>query len=424
MSGFSTIVKGALGAAGAMAATAAIKHTADRFVGTALDKAILTAQSAAQANGNRSYVRAASSVRVEPFITMDERFVEMEDVRKDVVGLAQRLFTCYYLLAHAAHDVIAGTTISERVSRFNPDRDLQDATYGFLSSSRRRSEIRNYSSESYHFGLPEPSRVQGLDRYGALLSDEQFYTTESKINLVANSINESAAETTQSTVSTKESIEKTVKETANLALGQTVELTVRTDGMSQTVPVQIRLRPLTVPSEVMVGTLSLRGKSYSLPDRLRARRAGSIDWKDLIFQTDRVKEYKRLAKQDKSKFFQKTHNRANKHLLGALISGKGSVGEMSSILVLSRDTVVEFERSSGLRLDDFRTRQRILEDTLTMVILVVDQSFQTVKVYLDSIDDSDAEYNIADLKAGGKNDGNDLMKTLTSLMEGRIPGRL
>lgn len=415
-------------AAAGVAATAAIKMTADRVANTVLDGALLTAQSMLRNDGSKSYVRASASVRVEPFVTMDERFVEMTDISKDVVNLGQRLFTCYYLLAHAAHDIIDGAAISERVSRFNPDRNLMDASASLIADGRRRSNMKLYSSESFSLGLPEPGRVHGLDRFGPLMSDEQFYSVENKLaTQVANArrdIEDTAIQSANTSVDTKKAIETMVKETANLAMGQVVDLTVSSNGVSQTVPIHIRLRPLTVPSDVMEGTLSLRGKSYALTERLRAKRVGEIDWKDLIFQTDRVKEYAKLSKKDKSGFFQKTHNRTNKHFIGKLLTGKGSIGEMSSILILARETVIEFERNTGLRLSNFTARQRIMEDTLTMLIMVVDQDFETVQVYLDSIDDNSAEYRISDIKMGGKNDSNDLMKTLSSLIEGRIPGRL
>ena len=96
---------------------------------------------------------------------------------------------------------------------------------------------------------------------------------------------------------------------------------------------------------------------------------------------------------------------------------------MSSIILTSKETVREFEHKTGQRLSDYHTRQAIMEDSLTMMIAVIDTDFETLTVYLDSIDD-DSTYLISELKARGKNDGNDMSSLLNSLLEGRIPGRL
>lgn len=378
-----------------------------------------------------SYMRAAAPARVEPFVMIDESVADLPYI-KEVLNTGQRILICNYLLAHAATSNIGGLNIAKRLDRFAPDRNLDVATRHFLSmESDTRRGVGVYSGESYKYGLPVPGMPVGLARFGDLAKHvpstvalNNGYSPES----VFDKVFENAEADPNAAKTTVRDIQKTITDVSSLAMGVVVDVKIiGTDvdgkGTEATIPVQVRLRPVGVSSEVISGTFALQGKSYSIPDRLRALRVGEIDWKDLIFQTDAVREYRKLAAKDKNNFFRKTYERSNKNFLATMLTGKGSIGDMSSIIVTSTDTVSKFERSTGQRLADFRTRQQILEDTLTMIIMVVDPDSETVTVYLDAIDD-ESTYLISDLKMGGKNDKNDLSELLNTLMSGRTPNRL
>lgn len=427
MSTISTMMKAAGGFTALAIATAAVNRVADKVAATTLDKTINTIQAMTDTAGPKSYVRASAAVRVEPFVMLDAEFVELPNA-KDVVNLAQRFITCYYLLSHSADNSIAGVTIGQRMSKFSPDRSLLDASKTFMNNRGV------YSTESYQFGLPSEHSVPSFERYEKLMSKNEILSLEHRYaeelisrqnELGAPGTNKNGDPLPQQRIKTSGmNVDKVVSESVNLAIGQIVNVEINHGGEKIVTPVQIRLRPMVVPPEAISATFALRGKSYSLPARLQQQRVGEIGWKDLVFQTDRVREYREIAIKDKSGFFRQTHARANKNFLATMLSGKASVGEMSSAIITTTNTVKDFERKTGLLLSDFKTRQRILEDTMAMVILVVDPDYATVAVYLDTIDDKNAVYNLSDIKMGGKNDGNDLTQLMTSLLEGRLPGRL
>ena len=428
---------------------------ADKLAESSLQGTIQGFKRLWDSNVPSSYMRAAAPARVEPFVMIDESVVGLPYI-KDVLNTAQRILICNYLLAHSATSNIGGVNVAKRLDRFAPDRSLDVATRHFLNmeSSTQRG-VGVYSGESYKYGLPIPGMPVGIDRFGDLTQHipksrnlSTDYSTESvfdKVLSASDSLGATLDKHNQRTdaptgpamprpprtgrggngaaAGNGAAIQKAIQEVSSLAIGSVVDVKINGNGQEATIPVQVRLRPVGVSSEVISGTFSLQGKSYSLPDRLRALRVGEIDWKDLVFQTDAVKEYRQLVSKDKNNFFRKTYERSNKNFLATMLTGKASIGEMSSIIVTSTDTVSKFERSTGQRMADFKVRQRILEDTLTMLILVIDPDSETLTIYMDSVDD-EATYLISDLKMGGKNDKNDLGELMTALMGGRIPNRL
>ncbi|MGK3882509.1 hypothetical protein ABI028_16105, partial [Enterococcus faecium] len=68
---------------------------------------------------------------------------------QDAVHSLNSLFTAYYLQAIALDTNISGVKVIRRLDKFNPDRDLAEATRSFFG-------LESYSPESYQFGLPMP----------------------------------------------------------------------------------------------------------------------------------------------------------------------------------------------------------------------------------------------------------------------------
>lgn len=410
---------------------------AETLADTTIQGTIQGIKTAWDSHASTSYVRAAAPAKVEPFVMVDEAVVGLA-YTKDVMNTLQRIFSCNYLLAQAAQNQIGGISIAKRIDRFSPDRSLDVASRHFLSMESTDLlpiGVGPMAPESYALSLPIPGVPSGIDRYGALAeyvtgpirphsateADDSDVRVAALLDKMSNEAKGDSGTPTSGSLG--KAADVVINETASLAIGQIVDVKIVHEDRETTMPIHIRLRPISVSSKVVSGTFALQGASYKIGDRIRAFRVGEIGWKDLVFQTDAVREYRKLAKEDKNKFFRKTYERSNKNFLSHIISGKSSVGQMSSIILTTKDTVRDFEQQSGQRLNEFHTRQGIMEDSLTMMIAVIDTDFETLTVYLDSIDD-ESTYLISELKSKGKNDGNDMSALLNSLLEGRIPGRL
>jgi hypothetical protein len=149
-------------AGGAVAATAGafaqkfgeavVNETAKKVVDTSLNKMVEVLTNQWSQGAGQNYISKTQSVRIEPFTLIDSRATRLPYM-KDVMNVAQRLFTSYYLLSVASDNKIGGVKVSKYLDKFAPDRDLTEASKEFLSL------------ESYQFGLPFVGEAAGLNRY-------------------------------------------------------------------------------------------------------------------------------------------------------------------------------------------------------------------------------------------------------------------
>jgi hypothetical protein len=409
-------------AAAGQALNAGIHAVVNKGVNTGIDQAV-KALTTTMERSPGNYVKATQSVRIEPFTLIDSRAARYPNI-KDVLNTAQRLFTAYYLMAVAADNTIEGIKVSKYLDRFAPDRAAGAATLSLLST------------ESYQFGLPFVGESQGLSRYND-------YCTEAALPSSVNSNNPGVidrvtdtfkdvgglaaqaaarADGRRDTGMSSGASAAVAKDIDNLAVGQIVDVTIEKNGTKATLPVQIRLRTIGAEPHVMKEILALGGEDRSRGARLRKWRVGEISmWRDLVMNQDYIDRYRQAAMADKSGYFRSAYKRANKGLLATLMTGETSVGVASSIAVTTRDTIRDLEMTISGRISDFSTRQQIFEDSLMMLLFVIDTDHDTVTLYTRDIEEPGV-YAMKDLKGGGKS--NDLTDIMKMFMEGRVPGRL
>ncbi|MNF75739.1 hypothetical protein D3C84_578190 [compost metagenome] len=406
-----TGLKLAAGVAATSALEAGIQAVVKKGVDTGIDSAVKTLTTAMERNpGN--YVKATQAVRVEPFTLIDQRAARYPNI-KDVLNTAQKLFTAYYLMAVAADNTIEGIKVSKYLDRFAPDRSAGAATLAMLST------------ESYQFGLPFVGEAAGLDRYSSYCSEAALpQSVTSNPTALSKVLDASAAKADDQRETGISSAAATavVKDIDNLAVGQIVDVTIEKNGKKATLPVQIRLRTIGAEPHVMKEILALGGEDRSRSARLRKWRVGEISmWRDLVMNQDYIDRYRQAAMADKSGYFRSAYKRANKGLLSTLMTGETSVGVASSIAITTRDTIRDLEMTISGRIDDFATRQQIFDDSLMMLLFVIDTDHDTVTLYTRDIEQAGV-YAMKDLKGGGKS--NDLTDIMKMFMEGRVPGRL
>lgn len=409
------IVGTALKATALVAAKSALDAGIQAVVKKGVDTGIDSAMKALTTTLERSpgnYVRATQSVRVEPFTLIDTRAARYANI-KDVLNTAQRLFTAYYLMAVAADTTIEGIKVSKYLDRFAPDRSAGAATLSMLST------------ESYQFGLPFVGEAAGLDRYSNYCTEaalpQSVQSNPTAFSKVLDAAGARADDQRNTGLSTGAAA-ATVKDIDNLAVGQIVDVNIVRGDKKATLPVQIRLRTIGADPHVIKEILALGGEDRSRSARLRKLRVGEITlWRDLVMNQDYIDRYRSAALADKSGYFRAAYKRSNKGLLATLMTGETSVGVASSICITTRDTIRDLETVIDGRIDDFSTRQQIFDDSLMMLLFVIDTDHDTVTLYTRDIEQSGV-YAMKDLKGGGKS--NDLTDIMKVFMEGRVPGRL
>jgi len=387
-----------------------LDKTVDTTVGKAID-AILNAWTRGAGQSLSSY---GSALRVEPFTLLDSRVVRLPYM-KDVLNVAQRHFTCLYLMAQASDNTVNGVRVSQRIDKFSPDRNLQAATADFLQGKGGKNWL---STESYQFGLPFPNEADGFARFGSYSSE-----SANPAQKVQNP-KEKEEEERKKAVGFSVNNAKAIQDVSDLSIGQVVDVNVTDGKHSTTLPVQIRLRTIGMEPVSLSELLALGGEDNSAGARWMRFRVGDLTgWRNLVFQTDRIDRYRRAAIADKSGYLRKAVSRDNKALLATALTGEPSVGAASSICIISKDTAREAEELMNGRLNDFATRQSIFDQGLMLLLFVVDADHETVTIYTRDIDHQ-ATYSIRDVKSSSSESKSDLTDVMRSYLEGRIPGRL
>jgi hypothetical protein len=393
----------------------ASEKLADKLVDTSVSKAIDAIINAWSRGAGQSLASYGSSLRVEPYTLIDSRLLRLP-YTKDVLNIAQRHFSCLYLMAQASDNTIDGIKVSSRIDKFSPDRNLQAATADFLQGRGGKNWL---STESYQFGLPFPNEREGLERFGS-------YSSEAAMPGKLSDPKDPKAkeEIKKQSVAFATNTAKAIQDVSDLSIGQVIDVNVTNGSQSMVLPIQIRLRTIGMEPVSLAELLALGGEDNSLDARWMRMRVGDLaGWRNLVFQTDRVDRYRRAAVADKSGYLRKAVARDNKALMATALTGEPSVGAASSIAVISKETAREAEELMNGRLSDFATRQSIFDQGLMLLLFVVDADHETVTIYTRDIDNS-ATYAIRDVKSSSGEAKSDITDIMRSYLEGRIPGRL
>lgn len=337
-----------------------------------------------------SLVSYTQSARVEPILLIDEKAAYVPFIQ-DVVHTMSSLFTAYYLQAIALDTTLSGVKVLKRLDKFNPDRNLNAATQGWLTSSME---------QAFKHGLPFPGAQVGMEAYGISLEAEDVSTLQTR------------------------DVGKMVTDISSLAVGQMIEVTITENGQSAKIPITVRLRVTGMPGRSLVETLSLGGVDVSAGTRYRQWRAGEKRfWADIVLAKDRIDAHRQAAMKDSSGYYSTVAARNNKAILAELTGQGPSIGMASSIIVMTEQTKLDFERNISGRLSDFKTRQRVFDNCYAMLIAVVDPEWNEVIIYHRGIEMA-TELNEKDLKSSNGGKGPDVAEILKAYQLGSAPSRL
>lgn len=376
------------------------------------------ASKAMAAGHGRTLITSANDLKVEPFVLVDERAARLPYIT-DVMYAAQRLFTSYYLISVAADNVIGTVSVSRRLGKFNPNRDLLSASAEFLSF------------ESYQFGLPF-NNSGGLDNYEKVCRPEYMPHFDAELSNESKTRNRDLKSKNQYldhnnsdnqlSASTGKTMQ-TATEINNLSVGQIVDVEIVQGDKSAKIPVLIRLNAIGVSPAGMVDILGLGMENNSRSMRWTRFKAGALSFKELITNQDIVDNYRKAMFRDKSGYFRKANARFNKGLAATVLTNTPSIGSLSSIAIITNDTRRDTEAKHFGNFDDFERRQRVFEKSLLMMIMVVNDDMNTITIYSRDIAESQT-YTLDELKKSSNKKNDNLEDMLKAFLGGNIPGRL
>lgn len=208
----------------------------------------------------------------------------------------------------------------------------------------------------------------------------------------------------------------------NLSVGQRVTLSISDGKASKDISVGIRLITVPVQFSLLKTIMGWSEKDNRLKSRISAWRAGELSfWRDLILMRDIFTERRRILMNDKSDLLTSMLGRQRDSMVHSVMTMTPSVGTMSSMMVISTDSVRQIEREvlNG-RLSNFATRQRVMAATGLMVLAVVDPMSELVTVYVHT-QALPSEFSIKQMKSASKGGSSDLGEIIKLMNQNQMP---
>lgn len=410
-----------------------------------------------------SLVEFTQAARVEPICVVDRSLVGL-DALTDVAKVMLSRYTAFYLAAGSMVGDIGSIKTIQALDKINPSRtpsytlansilsslpthenmvvnpedigdEIREGTNEYIEDDTQIhqdnpevSEIVKAQHTAYELQLPEYD-----DARGTAVSQEANWTHQQnrphgefsknstsgdryQYSENGNAFNNQATYVNSSNVSDMQVV-------SNLSVGHIVNLKISDGHASREIPINIRLISYPTDQPVLLTILKWSEKDNSLKARWRAYKAGELDgWRDLIFMRDVYVERKQALMNDKTGLFRAMVNRVNKNTLAGVVSMSPSVGTISSIAIVSESTIEMLEDQIDGRFENFAVRQRIMNTTGLMLVAVVDQVTELVKIYTYS-QALPEEYSLKQIKGASKGGGNEIADLIKILNPAGAVGR-
>lgn len=365
-------------------------------------------KSFATSQKNDSLVKFTSHLRVEPVTLIDKRLERVEYL-SDVLQTLLSLFCGFYLQAVASMTNVGNINVVKMLDALNPVRD------GALASASVVDAINGSGGVGFlsHEDQPEAKHL-GLE---SLLTAARGYSK--MVNPDVNYRNQHG--TVEGKLGEQTKNTKAASEAVNLAVGKLLEVNIENNGNKAVFPVSVRLATVVVDSEVLTHILGASGQDNSFKERYHRWKAGDLQfWRDLILCEDLIDQQKRLLLKDKTGAMAEINRRRATNSVAALATGTPSVASASALVVLSKDTAQGLERQNLGKFTDLKFRNKIMLDSLAMIMVVIDTDYETVTIYTRDIQLPN-KFSIRELKTANKGSGPDVGEILKAYRIGMQP---
>lgn len=334
--------------------------------------------------------------RAEPLTIISNDCANLEYL-PDVLNTVCSIYSGYFLQAVSMLTRVNNVEVVRILDRLNPDRD----NTGFLLQGRHTAieNIDNLLKGSYKHSLPTKAimAMEAVDRANEGSKPMMDVPTQ-----------------------------KVIYETANLAIGKLLNVSISVknpEGCDETVnvPVSVRLCPAILNDESLTHIFTHRKEDTGIVERYHSWRSGRISLiSDMIFCQDLINEYRRAVMADKTGTLSEITRRVNNARAFGLLTKNPSLAVASNIYVLSKGSAQAIEAKTGMRFNNPKNREKLLEGTYAMVIAVIDEEWEQVTFYFNGIA-YPSSMKINTLRNASKGKGPDIGDVMKTLLEGRAP---
>lgn len=395
--------------------------------------------------GNVGDVRAKSlsqystDLQLRPVFAIEKEILNDEKI--DVLmqaGLAN--YAGFYIVALSIDNTINGVRVGKMVGKYSPNRDAVGSALDLLGES-----IASVSREDFKVDIPEYDRPtlstlgfkSGLRSIPSLpeaylkqleLRTEAAYATREEAQAEADKINAANAKEKAeqpeakptpvypSTKVAEQSMRDEINKLQSLAIGRILTVTVSRDKQSADINMVLKPELKSLRSNLLIDVANLSNKPTSMRDRFIAyfKRGTIASMLDYLVCLDLIQAHRRALVQDTAGYYEKVHDRIVNNKVAALLTGEFSVGTVANTWIISDTTALRLQASIGGKLDNYAIRNKFMEKSGVMTLIVYNPDHQRVYIYNHGIEDvTDIGINYLVKKSESKSFDMDIFKMLS-----------
>lgn len=395
--------------------------------------------------GNVGDVRAKSlsqystDLQLRPVFAIEKEILNDEKI--DVLmqaGLAN--YAGFYIVALSIDNTINGVRVGKMVGKYSPNRDAVGSALDLLGEN-----IASVAREDFKVDIPEYDRPtlstlgfkSGMRSIPSLpeaylkqveLRTEAVYATREEAQAEADKINAAnAKEKTQepeakqtpvypSTKVAEQAMRDEINKLQSLAIGRILTVTVSRDKQSADINMVLKPELKSLRSNLLIDVANLSNKPTSMRDRFIAyfKRGTIASMLDYLVCLDLIQAHRRALVQDTAGYYEKVHDRIVNNKVAALLTGEFSVGTVANTWIISDTTALRLQASIGGKLDNYTIRNKFMEKSGVMTLIVYNPDHQRVYIYNHGIEDvTDIGINYLIKKSESKSFDMDIFKMLS-----------
>lgn len=395
--------------------------------------------------GNVGDVRAKSlsqystDLQLRPVFAIEKEILNDEKI--DVLmqaGLAN--YAGFYIVALSIDNTINGVRVGKMVGKYSPNRDAVGSALDLLGEN-----IASVSREDFKVDIPEYDRPtlstlgfkSGLRSIPSLpeaylkqleLRTEAVYATREEAQAEADKINAAnakekaeqpeakAAPVYPSTKIAEQAMRDEINKLQSLAIGRILTVTVSRDKQSADINMVLKPELKSLRSNLLIDIANLSNKPTSMRDRFIAyfKRGTIASMLDYLVCLDLIQAHRRALVQDTAGYYEKVHDRIVNNKVAALLTGEFSVGTVANTWIISDTTALRLQASIGGKLDNYTIRNKFMEKSGVMTLIVYNPDHQRVYIYNHGIEDvTDIGINYLIKKSESKSFDMDIFKMLS-----------
>lgn len=198
-----------------------------------------------------------------------------------------------------------------------------------------------------------------------------------------------------------------------------------TDGKTLKINMMVNLHQRFVPTEVMMEIINMNF-GLDVYQRWLQYKAGELRFlQDFLFNNDRMALRRRAMDKDKTGILSEIENhkavakmKVGANLVTSKLNQKKNIA--NTILVYESRSLEMACKRSNLDLKNYNKRQRFFDDSMSMILCVIDTYYQRVTIYYNGLQ-SFSEFSYDQLKRTAKNDSLDILTAMKNFANNMAP---